>query len=107
MIVTDLKPGTEYCYKLVGTNPDGTSEGEVKEFTTLTYPPDQIAVEELRVLTEPFTAWPGINASELLYRTTEGTAPAKTKQCKKGKVRKHGKCVKKKKVKKGKGKKKK
>ena len=93
----------------MGTNPDGTSEGEVEEFTTLTYPPDQIAVEELRVLTEPFTAWPErrINASELLYRTTEATAPAKTKQCKKGKVRKHRQVVKKKKVKKGKSKKKK
>ena len=107
LTLTGLRPDTKYAYKLVGTNADGSSEGEVREFTTVTYPSDEIAVEQLRVLTEPFMAWPAINASQLFYRGTTKRRPRQDEQCKKGNVRKHGKCVKKKKVNKGKSKKKK
>ena len=53
-----LEAKTTYYYKLVGTNADGTDEGEVHQFTTAAYPPDQISVQVLPILTEPFVEWP-------------------------------------------------
>jgi hypothetical protein len=103
LTLTGLRPATKYYYKLVGTNGDGSSEGEVLEFTTVPYPSDEIAVEQLRVLTEPFTTWP-VSSSPLFVKE-EAKAPAPVK-CKKGHVKKNGKCVKKKTKAKSKGKKK-
>jgi hypothetical protein len=95
--LTGLAAKTTYYYKLVGTNQDGSDEGEVHQFTTAEYPPDQIAVSVLPVLTEPLTTWPSL--TEQAQYGNEG-AKAKAKKpakCKRGFAKKHGKCVKKRK----------
>lgn len=101
LTLTGLRPATKYFYKLVGSNTDGSSEGTVREFTTAPYPSDQISVEELRVLTEPFTEWPVI--TKPLYLKAEGKTPAPAK-CKRGYAKKNGKCVRRKLRHKAKGK---
>jgi hypothetical protein len=93
-----LQPSTTYYYRIVGTNVDSRegseSQGEVHEFTTTAYPNPNITVEELRVLHEPFTAWP---ASTNGIFPSGGPEKAAPKRCKKGFAKKHGKCVRKKK----------
>jgi hypothetical protein len=101
LAVTGLAPKTTYYYKLIAINEDGAAEGEEHQFTTAEYPPDQISVEVLPVLNEPFTAWP--LTSEALYLKEAPKKPATT--CKKSLIKKHGQCVKKKNAK-GKGKRK-
>lgn len=99
LVLTGLQAKTTYYYKIVATNPDGTSEGATEQFTTAEYPPDQIAVEVLPILTEPFTAWPVV--VEPLYLNEAPTPKTKPATCKKGSTKKNGKCVKK--TRKGKG----
>ncbi|MCL2770228.1 MAG: NHL repeat-containing protein [Solirubrobacterales bacterium] len=86
LVLHGLAANTSYYYKLVATNADGTSEGGVNEFTTAAYPPDQIAVQELPLLTEPLAAWPVESGA---------TAPSETRPaaCRKGMRRVGGRCV--------------
>lgn len=56
-----LQPHTTYYYRIVGENVDNVgvpTEGEVHSFTTTSYPNPNITVDQLRVLSEPFVAWP-------------------------------------------------
>lgn len=90
LVLHGLQPSTTYYYKIVGTNVDGSDEGEVHSFKTLAYPPDEIQVQVLPILTEPLAAWPQVSNAQ--YLKTLPPAP-KPKRCRKGTVRRHGRCV--------------
>ncbi len=94
-----LKASTTYHYKLLGTNTDGTTEGAEHEFTTTAYPSDQISVEQLPILTEPFVEWPAGGPSVNTSTGPKATVVVekkhkKVKKHKKGKGEKSGKAKK-------------
>ena len=103
--VSSLLPGTTYYYQLIAQNADGMVQSPEGSFTTQPTPVVQTqlppAFPQVELLGVPSNAFPPIEGTVVVTETTHAG------KCPKGKMRKHGRCVKtkpKRKAKKRKGK---
>jgi hypothetical protein len=81
----DLQAGTTYYYRTVASNRDGVESGAERSFTTAGFPALASITTPIPLLSAP--------ASPSPPKTTVPKKTAKPARCKRGFVKKHGKCT--------------